>query len=143
MPMRKLKPTIAALGCALLAACAAPPSSPNAGPGPVPAGGAAAGALFSQVCVANAGDLSGAASTLATLPFTQNANTGTYYHNRLNLSFNLARGECSLVFISDDPTPAVEFQAGAEATGINADVRADFTVRAYGDQTITNVRLTQ
>ena len=121
--------TLAALpALALLAACAQPPSDPNAGPGATPASPAQAGALFSQVCIANLPRFAGAPATLAALPFTQRTSTGTYYHNSLNLSFSLSYGDCSLVFFTTDTTPADEFVEGAEQTGISGRGDAAFNV---------------
>ncbi len=135
------KPTLAVATLALLAACTTPPANPNAGPGATLASPQEAGTLFAQVCVANLPQFRSAPATLARLPFTQNSTTSTYYHNTLNLSVNLAQGDCSMVFFSNDSTPAEEFVTGAEQTGIQGSGDATFTVRQLNGLTVANIRL--
>jgi len=116
--MKKIIASFALIGA--VSACVEPmattpmqptvPMSASAGPGTqaVPAGNAAG--LFRQVCAANRGNLRGAPSTLARLPFTRNTREDIYYHNQLDLSFKLSPATggtiCSMVWASPDSSAA-------------------------------------
>ena len=68
--------------------------------------------LFSQVCLDTAPDFANAPIVLDALPVQRNFDTGTYFHETLNLSFKLISRDdveiCSMVMASDDdPVPAI------------------------------------
>lgn len=86
---------------ATLSACATPPTSSTAGPGSASADPAAAGLLFAKTCIATAPKFTGLPAAISAYPMTQNANTGTFYHNQQDLSIKRigqgADGYCSIV----------------------------------------------
>lgn len=126
--MAPVKKVLGALGLvAALAACDQPtgpanrelalsaepiPSSPSAGPGSVRLSAAQAAQAFSRVCVASLPDFATAPQRLGE-GFVQNSTTGTYYNSRLNLSFKLIDGDCSMVFGSSANSASVLNQLSA------------------------------
>jgi len=108
-------------GLFALTACMAPPTSPTAGPGPTPADPTAAGLMFANTCMATAPQFAGLPAAVAKYPMTQNASTGTYYHNQQNLSIKRigegSSGYCSMVLAGTQPLPET---AGAFAAAVNS-----------------------
>jgi len=117
-----IKFVTAVICAATLSACATPPVSDAAGPGAIPADPSAAGLLFANTCMATAPQFAGLPAAVASYPFTQNARTGTYYHNQQNLSIKRlgqgADGYCSMVVGSDKSMAdtAVAFSEAVTAT---------------------------
>lgn len=124
---------IGALAC--VAACAAPPVSPTAGPNPTPANPAAAGALFAQACIQQLPAFSGTAAALANQPVTQREASGIYYHNDQNISVRLLASStgpaCQMTFgtnVARDVAVNTFFSAAsAAAPGAQADIVQDVT----------------
>lgn len=77
------------------------PVSDTAGPGKVTPTGEFAGEIFANACIKTAPTFDGAHDALWKYSFTRHSKTGTYYHNRFNLSVNVTNGRCSLVFGTD------------------------------------------
>jgi len=146
--MRALKIPFAAATLASLAACATPPSSPTAAPGPNPADPAMAGRLFAETCMATAPQFAGLAAAMASYPMTQNAGTGTYYHNTQDLSVKRvgtgANGSCSIVLGSNasHADMASAFAGAIDAT--NPSDGTTITLQAAGQfngRSILNARI--
>lgn len=66
--------------------------------------------VFGDVCAKNGPSFKGSRAALAKLPFAQNSDTGTYYHQAVNLSIKLqkrgAKPICSVVYAGKDLTRA-------------------------------------
>ena len=60
-----------------------------------------AGVIFADVCLTRGSAFQNAREGLQGFPFTQNAATGTFYHNTRNLSVKVTDKTCSLVFATD------------------------------------------
>ena len=72
-------------------------------PGPANVDMVSAVSLFDRVCAKTAPRFSGAPKALASLPVRQHPDTGTFYHQNLNLSFKVTVGRgCSMVFVSKE-----------------------------------------
>ncbi|MBW6418993.1 hypothetical protein [Celeribacter sp. PS-C1] len=119
--------------------------------------------LFQSVCLDGAASPAKAKAAIDGLPMRQHPETGTYYHNSLNLSFKLIQDDgvstCSMVFASRDPAGqlAIAFSAAAQSdSSIKVDVASGyaeangpkgtkFTFRPVpisGDVPLYNARLT-
>ena len=125
---------------------AAPPSSPQAGPGTQIVPPATAGRFFAEACLLTKPSFAAAGAALADDPFTQNSVTTTYYHNTGNLSIKAVPGSCSLVMAVRSPVEGAlrAFNDGANATAPNDN--SDVSVRPagnFGDQTMLVFRLTE
>lgn len=86
---------------AIVAGCMQVPQSPTAGPGPQNADPRVAAQVFNSACLESGPAFANTPAALATLPFTQNARTGTFYHNSQNMSVKLQgspANACSIVF---------------------------------------------
>lgn len=85
--------------------------SPNAGPGNIPVVTELAADTFKRVCVDQLPDFKGAPNALRARGFAQNTTTGTFFHPAYDLSVKLipesGRGDCSMVFVSDDSAAAL------------------------------------
>jgi len=82
--------------------------SPDAAPGSRPITVARAEEIFADVCVRQAPSFDGIEAQAASYGFVQHTTYGTFYHPRQNLSVKLVRGECSMVFASNDDPGALE-----------------------------------
>ena len=115
-----------------LSACSVPPDSipvsPTAGPGPATLAAFDAGVIFADVCLTRGPNFEDAVQGLSGFPFTQNANTGTFYHNRANLSVKVRPSQCSMVYgtkapiddvFSDLTKGTASVLAGSAPEGIN------------------------
>ncbi len=93
---------LSALAIGIAAGCAAPPDqipvSPSAGPGPNIMSAFDAGVIFTDVCLTRGPNFEDAVQGLSGFSFTQNAATGTYYHNTANLSVKVRDEQCSMVY---------------------------------------------
>ena len=78
-------------------------SSPNAGPGKETLSAFDAGVIFADVCLTRGPNFEGAKQGISGFPFTQNSGTGTYYHNRANLSVKVTNVQCSMVYGTNAP----------------------------------------
>jgi len=90
--MRLLKPIIAGVLLVALAACQITTGETSVGlvePGDKSPDTISAGSLYKQICTDTAPSFRGAVSELESLPFVQHPETGTYYHQNLNLSIKL------------------------------------------------------
>ena len=124
--LRHCLPLIAALG---LAACvpggatapsgqAATSGDSGVNPGAEMADGISAMLIFTRVCLDTQPHFKKAPAVLADLPFRQRPETGTYYHQNLDLSVKLVGGRCSMVFTSaDDPTQLGILMSAASGNG--------------------------
>ena len=116
----------------LLTACVqAAPVSPAAGPGASDAAPSEAGRIFAAMCLDTLPTLDGAEAAAARFPLTQNANTGTFYHNTQNLSFKLTGNQCSMVAATSSPDPTdfiVQTMTAADAAMAPSDARPDVSV---------------
>lgn len=98
------------LSACLLAACTHSASIPvvdGAGPGPQIASGELAGEIFAKACIKTEPSFQGARAALQPYGFRQNRQTGTFYHARLNLSVKVSKGQCSMVFGTNQPVDPV------------------------------------
>ena len=114
---------IAILTCALmsLTACATTvaqiPASQTAGPGAEVMSAFDAGVIFADTCLIRGANFEDALEGLRVHNVTQNAVTGTYYHNRANLSVRVTPEQCSMVYAtSQDVDSAVQGLAGGSAS---------------------------
>lgn len=82
--------------------------SPNAGPGIRPISVARAEEVLTDLCVRQTPTFEGTEAEAASYGFVQHTVYGTYYHPRENLSVKLVRGDCSMVFASNDDPVALE-----------------------------------
>jgi len=132
MNFTRLAPAI--LFLALAACMNAEPSAPAAipvgsrdtGPGPDDADGLMSAMMFGRVCVDTAPSMARARQEIASLPFVQHPETGTYYHTNVNLSFKLGTGgdrSCSMVFGTREEAGglAILFAATTGASSIELD----------------------
>ena len=83
--------------------CATPPVASNTRPGQGVPDPQRAGFLFAETCILTAPGFEHVPTVLADYPFTQNANTGTYYQDALNFSVKHLPEGCSLVFGAAKP----------------------------------------
>ena len=96
--------TLSALCVLAVSACTATPTvASKAGPGQGVPDPQRAGFLFAEACILTAPGFENVPTVLADHPFTQNAETGTYYHDTLNLSVKRLPEGCSLVFGTATP----------------------------------------
>ena len=56
------------------------------------------GVMFADVCLTRGPNFEDAYQGLSGFPVTQNARTGTYYHNTANLSVKVTSAQCSMVY---------------------------------------------
>jgi hypothetical protein len=56
--------------------------------------------MFARVCLLTTPAFAGAPRVISEYPFTQSAQTGTYFHNQLDLSIKVTDERCSLVFVT-------------------------------------------
>lgn len=91
------------------------------GPGSEQADGLSAMALFSDVCIKTSPSFRGAPAALKKLPFRQHPDTGTYYHQNLDLSIKLMPKRCSMVFTSRDNANSLGIIAGTTAAMADQD----------------------
>lgn len=101
-----LKPKLGAAGLGALlltlSACAEPAENTQVAPGQLAASGNAAGTIFAQTCLGTGPQFASLPQAAANLPMTQSPQSGTYFHNTLDIS--VARtgqgssGRCSIVF---------------------------------------------
>ena len=82
--------------------------SPNAGPGARPISVARAEEVLTDLCVRQAPAFGGTEAEAASHGFVLNTVYGTFYHPSENLSVKLVRGDCSMVFASNDDPVALE-----------------------------------
>ncbi|MEM9798625.1 MAG: hypothetical protein AAF919_19215 [Pseudomonadota bacterium] len=77
------------------------------GPGPDLIEPTEAGALFARACIGTRPRFDGIAQALDPGAFQQATGTGTYFHQRFNLSLNATPARCSMVFATDRPDAEV------------------------------------
>ncbi|OYW41708.1 MAG: hypothetical protein B7Z38_07080 [Rhodobacterales bacterium 12-64-8] len=94
----------AARAFVLALALSTPALAETVGPGTEGLSSTAAASLFARVCIETRPKLAKAKAELASLGYVAHPDTGTFYDNRLDVSFKLLRGEgvCSRVIRSDD-----------------------------------------
>lgn len=128
-------------GAALLAlsGCAETPTaipvSASAGPGAQVLSAFDAGVIFADACLIRGPNFKGAAEGLRPHGFTQNAGTGTYFHNRANLSVKVRPAECSMVYGSKGPVDATVsgFAKGTASLAPNPPRNITVTSRVEAD----------
>jgi hypothetical protein len=116
-----------------LAACQATPSAQgDVASGPVEPGtdkisGVDAAIMFSQICLDTKAQPAKAKAVLAELPFRQHPQTGTYFHQNLNMSVKLmadgGKPVCSMV-VATTSDPTLSITTAASAANLTAAVRA-------------------
>ena len=89
--------------CFALSGCLEATSTSQNGPKPGSSliSPSAAGALFARACIENLPDFSNMPNDLPRASFAQAPATGTYFHQRYNLSINADAERCSLIFGSN------------------------------------------
>lgn len=109
-----------------VAAVVVPPNaSATVRPGPEPVSIDAAIMLFEQVCISHYPDLKASEGAVRRLPFAQLPATGTYYHQKLDLSFKFIpeKRACSLVFGSrEDPVQLAMMFGAVVSNGTSASI---------------------
>ena len=141
-----LKPLLAALAI-LVAGCmeTQPTTAVSRGdvrPGTHQVDGIIASGLFGQICVETSPKFSRTRSVIAALPFMQHPETGTYYHQNLDLSVKLTNGAndstCSMVFASKDSPMQLSIimsvAAGSPSIGIDPSGHSSSTTLPNGAQ---------
>jgi hypothetical protein len=93
------------------------PVDPNVKPGPNTVSLVEATTLFDQVCVSHYPNLKASEAEIRKLPFKQ-ASTGTWFHQKLDLSFKVMteRRACSLIFGSREDPMQLALAMAAEST---------------------------
>lgn len=93
------------------------------GPGSDPVDEVSAGMIFSSVCGDTAPSFRKAPAAMAKMPFRQRPETGTYYHQNLDLSVKLMPKRCSMVFGSraDAGQLAILLTAASKSTEVVID----------------------
>jgi hypothetical protein len=94
----------------LVGACATGPyipESPTAGPGEDYMLPYDAGVIFADTCLIRGSAFEDALEGLRVHNVTRNSTTGTYYHNKANLSVSVTPQECSLVFATNQDDSVV------------------------------------
>lgn len=99
--------------------------------------------MFGQICADTYPDFDKARQALAAMPFKQNPNTGTYYHQNVDMSVKLidngADHICSMVFGSkDDPDGLAIIFAAASAKA-----KGNFSFRGTGSAAVQGQPLYQ
>lgn len=97
----RMLPAISIVALSGCLGTASVPISTNASPGEGLIPPSFAGNFFTEICLVTAPSFEGVPNAIAGEPFTQNSNTGTYYHNFSDLSIKVHEQGCSLVFKSD------------------------------------------
>ena len=106
--MTKPLPFIVTALLTLGACVGTPPVSADAGPGTRSADPRTAAEVFTAACIRTLPDFAGTPFAIAQFPMTQNMETGTYFHNDLDLSVKLIGDDCSIVFsIVGDPVDGI------------------------------------
>jgi hypothetical protein len=136
--MAKTGMALGLLAALVLAGCVTPDGSTVAassaqpsqvGPGDASVDGMSAGMIFNQVCSDTAPGFKKAPAIMAKMPFRQNPTTGTYYHQKLDLSIKLMPKRCSMVFSSKEKPMQlglvlaleVGLDSGSNEVGFNPD----------------------
>ena len=118
--MRRILALVAGLG--LLGGCVQPPLDAEVGPGSEPVTARAATAMFQNVCVDTAPDFAAAPGRLTALQFRPHPRTGTFYHDRMNLSFKVFTQDghriCSIVFAPRDDLRQTARMLAASGRGL-------------------------
>lgn len=129
--MNPIKPQLIAAALATLTACmdagsaTAPgsiPTSATAGPGSVEMSAFDAGVIFADTCLIRGANFEHATEGLRVHNMTQNSATGTYFHNRSNLSVKVTSQQCSMVFATSQPMDEVVAALAQGTTSIQPDV---------------------
>ncbi|MCF2869583.1 hypothetical protein L0664_00770 [Octadecabacter sp. G9-8] len=92
------------------------------------------------VCINSAPTFAQAPQQLRALPFTQNSNTGTWYHQTLNLSINVSGNRCSMVFGSNEERELLGLALAVGSTEGNGQGNANIGVDPNTGATQTNSR---
>lgn len=129
-----------------LAACAEvvdpTPVSQNASPGASLMSPYDAGVIFADVCLTRGPKFEQAAEGIEGFDFTQNAQTGTYYHKTVNLSVKVRKSECSMVYATKAATDAaVTGLAQGTASVISSPPPGITVTSQQGPEEITYFRL--
>ena len=124
-----------------LGACTPPastiPSSSTAGPGPQILSAFDAGIIFADTCLIRGPNFENSIEGLRVHNVTQNASTGTYYHNSANLSVRITPDQCSMVYGTSQDVDAAVAGLGQGSASILQDRPApagiSVTSRVAGD----------
>ena len=138
--IRHAKSIAAAAALALLAACATPPSSPDALPGQTPVSPAFAAATFAQVCVANGGNGAAVRNTLSQGPYLHSTQVNLYYHQQYDLSFGTGQSgsyeECVMRWRGTASAAAYESALDGVYPGARVGYNSEFNVFSVSTQLI-------